>query len=272
MRKKKMLFIYNPCAGKGAMKSKLSDVMETFMRADYEVTVYATQREREATELVMELGEKYDRIVCSGGDGTLHEVTQGLMNIPTRVRNAAKTAVADKIKPMDIGLMNGEVFTYVAAFGAFTSVSYETPQAFKNLLGRAAYIVEGMGQVGNIKAYPMTIETKNEKITDEFLFGMVSNAKSVGGFTFFKKGQVSLNDGEFEGIFIRKPKNPQELQAVINSFVTLKPNDQIIGVHSDYFRITSDQEVAYTLDGENGGSHKKVEIECCYRPIEYVCG
>ena len=79
MRKKKMLFIYNPCAGKGAMKSKLSDVMETFMRADYEVTVYATQREREATELVMELGEKYDRIVCSGGDGTLHEVTQGLM-------------------------------------------------------------------------------------------------------------------------------------------------------------------------------------------------
>lgn len=118
MRKKKMLFIYNPCAGKGAMKSKLSDVMETFMRADYEVTVYATQREREATELVMELGEKYDRIVCSGGDGTLHEVTQGLMNmpaesrpvcgyiptgtvndfarglkLPTRVRNAAKTAV-----------------------------------------------------------------------------------------------------------------------------------------------------------------------------------
>lgn len=297
MRKKKMLFIYNPCAGKGAMKSKLSDVMETFMRADYEVTVYATQREREATELVMELGEKYDRIVCSGGDGTLHEVTQGLMNmpaesrpvcgyiptgtvndfarglkLPTRVRNAAKTAVTDKIKPMDIGLMNGEVFTYVAAFGAFTSVSYETPQAFKNLLGRAAYIVEGMGQVGNIKAYPMTIETKNEKITDEFLFGMVSNAKSVGGFTFFKKGQVSLNDGEFEGIFIRKPKNPQELQAVINSFVTLKPNDQIIGVHSDYFCITSDQEVAYTLDGENGGIHKKVEIECCYRPIEYVCG
>ena len=71
MRKKKMLFIYNPCAGKGAMKSKLSDVMETFMRADYEVTVYATQREREATELVMELGEKYDRIVCSGGDGCM---------------------------------------------------------------------------------------------------------------------------------------------------------------------------------------------------------
>ncbi|MCI5883956.1 MAG: YegS/Rv2252/BmrU family lipid kinase [Eubacterium sp.] len=297
MREKKLLFIYNPCAGKGTMKSKLSDVIETFMHAEYEVTIYATQREREATELVMELGKNFHRIICSGGDGTLHEVTQGLMNmppeerpvcgyiptgtvndfarglnLPTRIRNAAKIAVTDKIKPMDIGLMNGEVFTYVAAFGAFTSVSYETPQTFKNLLGRAAYLLEGMGQVANIKSYPMTIQTGEERITDEFLFGMVSNAKSVGGFSFFKKGQVSLNDGKFEGIFIRKPKNPQELQAVINSFVTLKPNEQIIGVHSDSFIITSEQEVAYTLDGENGGSHKRVEIACCYRPIEYVCG
>ena len=83
MRDKKMLFIYNPCAGKGTMKSKLSDVMETFMRANYEVTVYATQREREATELVMELGGKYDRIVCSGrrntsrGDAGTHEYAGG---------------------------------------------------------------------------------------------------------------------------------------------------------------------------------------------------
>ena len=297
MEKEKVLFVYNPRAGKGTLRNKLADIIDMMMKRQWDVSIAATQKAGDAAEYIIQKGIGCDRVICSGGDGTLHEVIHGLMTLPpdmrpacgyiptgtvndfarglklpTRVRNAAKTAVTDKIKPMDIGLMNGEVFTYVAAFGAFTSVSYETPQAFKNLLGRAAYIVEGMGQVGNIKAYPMTIETKNEKITDEFLFGMVSNAKSVGGFTFFKKGQVSLNDGEFEGIFIRKPKSPQELQAVINSFVTLKPNDQIIGVHSDYFRITSDQEVAYTLDGENGGSHKKVEIECCYRPIEYVCG
>lgn len=297
MRDKRLLFIYNPCAGKGTMKNKLSDVIETFMRAEYEVTVYATQREEEATEIVVETGKNYDRIVCSGGDGTLHEVTQGMMQmppeerpvcgyiptgtvndfarglkLPMRVKLAAGVAAKDKIKPVDIGLMNGRCFTYVAAFGAFTSVSYETPQAFKNLLGRTAYILQGMAQLGNIKAYHAKIETDQESLEDDFIFGMVSNAKSIGGFSFFKKGQVSLNDGLFEGVFIRKPKNPLELQAVLNSFVTLTPNEQILGFHSKKFIITSGEEIPYTLDGENGGSFGRTEIECCHKAIDYVWG
>lgn len=297
MRDKKLLFIYNPCAGKGTMKNKLSDVIEIFMKADYEVTVYATQREAEATEIVVETGSRYDRIVCSGGDGTLHEVTQGLMQmprderpvcgyipagtvndfarglkLPMRVKLAAKVSAKDKVKPVDIGLMNGKCFTYVSAFGAFTSVSYETSQAAKNLLGRTAYILQGMAQLGNIKAYHAVIQTDKETIEDDFIFGMVSNARSIGGFSFFKNGLVSLNDGLFEGVFIRKPKNPLELQAVLNSFVKLTPNEQILGFHSKRFVITSEEEIPYTLDGENGGSFKRTEIECCHRAIDYVWG
>lgn len=297
MRNKKLLFIYNPCAGKGTMKNKLSDVIETFMKAEYEVTVYATQREEEATEIVIESGKNYDRIVCSGGDGTLHEVTQGMMQmppeerpvcgyiptgtvndfarglkLPMRVKLAAGVSAKDKVKPVDIGLVNGRCFTYVAAFGAFTSVSYETPQAFKNLLGKTAYILQGMAQLGNIKAYHAKIETDHETLEDDFIFGMVSNAKSIGGFSFFKKGRVSLNDGLFEGVFIRKPNNPIELQAVLNSFVTLMPNEQILGFHSKKFVITADEEIPYTLDGENGGSFEKTEIECCHKAIDYVWG
>lgn len=297
MRDKKLLFIYNPCAGKGTMKNKLSDVIESFMKADYEVTVYATQREAEATEIVVETGSKYDRIVCSGGDGTLHEVTQGLMQmpreerpvcgyiptgtvndfarglkLPMRVKLAAKVSAKDKVKPVDIGLMNGKCFTYVSAFGAFTSVSYETSQAAKNLLGKTAYILQGMAQLGNIKAYHAVIQTDKEAIEDDFIFGMVSNAKSIGGFSFFKNGMVSLNDGLFEGVFIRKPKNPLELQAVLNSFVKLTPNEQILGFHSRKFVISSEEVIPYTLDGENGGSFKRTEIECCHKAIDYVCG
>lgn len=297
MRDKKLLFIYNPCAGKETMKNKLSDVIEMFMRAEYEVTVYATQREEEATEIVVETGRNYDRIVCSGGDGTLHEVTQGMMQmpleerpvcgyiptgtvndfarglkLPMRIKLAAKVASKDNVKPVDIGLMNGRCFTYVAAFGAFTSVSYETPQAFKNLLGKTAYILQGMAQIGNIKAYHAVIETDKDTIEDEFIFGMVSNAKSIGGFSFFKNRKVSLNDGLFEGVFIRKPKNPLELQAVLNSFVTLTPNEQILGFHGEKFIITSEEEIPYTLDGENGGCYKQTEIECCHNAIDYVWG
>lgn len=297
MRDKKLLFVYNPCAGKGTMKNKLSDVIETFMKAEYEVTIYATQREAEATEIVMESGKNYDRVICSGGDGTLHEVTQGLMQLPPeerpvcgyiptgtvndfakglklpmRIKLAARVAARDKVRPVDIGLMNGHCFTYVAAFGAFTSVSYETPQAFKNLLGKMAYILQGMAQLGNIKAYHAVIRADQETVEDDFIFGMVSNARSIGGFSFFKKGMVSVNDGIFEGVFIRKPKNPLELQAVLNSFVTLKPNEQILGFHGKKFSILSEEEIPFTLDGENGGSYQKTEIQCCHNAINYVWG
>ncbi len=297
MRAQKLLFIYNPHAGKETMKNKLSDVIESFMRADYEVTIYATQRETEATEIVLEQGKHYDRIICSGGDGTLHEVTQGLMQmspeerpvcgyiptgtvndfarglkLPMRVKMAAKVAAGDNIHPVDIGLMNGRCFTYVAAFGAFTSVSYETPQSTKNLLGKTAYLMQAMAQLGNITSYHATILTDTERIEDDFVFGMVSNAKSIGGFPLFKKQNVSLNDGLFEGIFIKMPKTPLELQAVFNSFVTLKPNEQIIGLHSKKFEIISEEKLPFTLDGENGGSFEQTEIRCCHKAIDYVWG
>ncbi len=297
MRDKKLLFIYNPHAGKGTMKNKLSDVIESFMKAEYEVTVYATQREAEATEIVKETGKGYDRIVCSGGDGTLHEVTQGLMEmppeerpvcgyiptgtvndfarglkLPMRVRLAAKVAARDKVYPVDIGLMNGNCFTYVCAFGAFTAVSYETPQSAKNLLGKTAYIMHGMAELGNIRSYHAVIETDQGAIEDDFIFGMVSNAKSIGGFSFFKNHKVSLNDGIFEAVFIRRPTNPLELQEILNSLVKLEPNDQILGFHSKQVVITSEEEIPFTLDGENGGSFRRTEIKCCHRAINYVWG
>ncbi len=297
MQRQRLLFIYNPHAGKETMKNKLSDVIESFMRADYEVTIYATQREEEATEIVLEQGSKYQRIICSGGDGTLHEVTQGLMQmepserpvcgyiptgtvndfarglkLPMRVKMAAKVAAGDNVYPVDIGLMNGRCFTYVAAFGAFTSVSYETPQATKNLLGKTAYLMQAMAQLGNIPSYHAMIQTDEERIEADFLFGMVSNAKSIGGFPLFKKQNVSLNDGLFEGIFIKKPKTPLEVQAVINSFVRLEPNEQIVGLHSKHFEIISEEKIPFTLDGENGGSHQRTEIQCCHKAIDYVWG
>ncbi len=298
MRDKKLLFIYNPHAGKETMKNKLSDVIESFMHAGYEVTIYATQREKEATEIVLEIGRNYDRIICSGGDGTLHEVTQGLMQferderpvcgyiptgtvndfarglkLPMRVKSAAKTAVTDHVHPVDIGMMNGRIFTYVAAFGAFTSVSYETPQSAKNLMGKTAYLLQAMGQISNLPSYHVKISIDDKMIIeDDFIFGMVSNAKSIGGFPLFKKVGVSLNDGKFEGIFIKNPKNPMELQAVLNCFMTLTPNDQILGFHGKKFEIVSQEELPFTLDGENGGSFLKTEIRCCHRAIDYVWG
>ena len=164
--KKKLLFVFNPCSGKAQIKNQLLDIVDTMVKADYEVTVYPTQCAGDAKEKVEAYAGNYDLVVCSGGDGTLDEVVTGMMQckakvplgyipagstndfasslgIPKDMEKAAEAAVTGKSFPCDVGLFNGDYFVYVAAFGLFTEVSYKTSQEWKNVLGHAAYILEG---------------------------------------------------------------------------------------------------------------------------------
>ena len=84
--------------------------------------------------------------------------------------------------PCDIGAFNNDYFVYVAAFGLFTEVSYKTSQEWKNVLGHAAYILEGMRSLHDIPSFTMQVEYNNVRIQDEFIYGMISNSTSVGGF------------------------------------------------------------------------------------------
>ena len=60
---KKMLFIYNPNAGTGVLKPKLSDVLDVFTKSGYEITIYPTQKPHDAVEKIRERGGEYDRPV-----------------------------------------------------------------------------------------------------------------------------------------------------------------------------------------------------------------
>ena len=76
---KRMLFVYNPHAGKGLLKQKLSEIVDIFVKAGYEVVIYPTQAYRDAYRKITEMTEDYDLVVCSGGDGTIDEVVTGMM-------------------------------------------------------------------------------------------------------------------------------------------------------------------------------------------------
>ena len=202
---KKMLFIYNPNAGTGKLKPKLADVLDIFTKSGYEVTVYPTQKRYDAAEKIQESGSQYDLIVCSGGDGTLDEAVTGMqlcnckvplgyipagttndfatsLGIPKDILEAAETAVNGTVFPCDVGMFGEDYFAYIAAFGLFTDVSYATDQNVKNVLGHMAYILEGAKRVFNIPSYKIKITHDGEVIEDEFIFGMVTNSRSVGGF------------------------------------------------------------------------------------------
>ena len=282
---KKMLFVYNPRSGKAKIRRKIADILELYAEEDYQMTVAPTRRQDDARELVAQRGKDYDLVVCSGGDGTLDETVTGMIQsgirtpigyIPAGSTNdyarslglpkndmlqAARVAVNGRDFACDVGMFNSDVFVYIAAFGLFTDVSYETDQAMKNVLGHMAYLLEGMKRLSSIRSFPMKVTCGNRVIEDDFIFGMVTNSTSVGGFKNITGKSVKLDDGEFEVTLIRKPSNPVELNNIMLSLI-----DRNIDTGSTYcFRTSSlkfeaREEVAWTLDGENGGQHKCVEI------------
>ena len=291
----KLLFIFNPHAGKGQIKNHLVDIVDMMVKAGFDVTIYTTQAQADATRKVVEEGAGYDRIVCSGGDGTLDEVMTGLMQaklhipigyipagstndfanslgIPKEMLKAAERAVGQNRFPCDIGDFNSDTFVYIAAFGLFTEVSYKTSQQLKNIFGHVAYIMEGVKQLRDIPSFRMQVEYDGKVFQDEFIYGMVTNSVSVGGFKGMTGNDVKLDDGLFEVTLIRNPKNPIELNEILACLTNMiDDSDLIYSFKTDAVHITAKEEVPRTLDGEFGGAHREVVIRNLKQRVEIFC-
>ena len=283
--KKTLLFIFNPKAGKGQIKYHLVDIIDIFNKGGYEVIAYATQCPRDAYEKAKEYQDKVDLIVCSGGDGTLDEVVTGVMEkessvpigyipagstndfanslfMPKKMLDAAANIMEEELYHCDIGKFNQQTFAYIAAFGLFTDVSYQTDQDLKNILGHVAYLLEGVRRLFEIKSYHMRVETEEMTVEDDFIFGMISNSRSVGGFKNLTGKNVDMNDGLFEVTLIRVPRNPLELQEILAALATAEDNsDLVYSFKSAKITIDADEEISWTLDGEFGGNQRHVVIE-----------
>ena len=281
---KKLLFIYNPKSGKAQIRNHLLDIIDVFVKAGYTVTVYPTQCQGDAVRAARECLEGYDLLVCSGGDGTLDETVTGMMqsgrripigyipagstndfanslHLPKNMPEAAQNVVNGRTYACDIGSFNEEIFVYIAAFGLFTDVSYETRQQMKNVLGHMAYLLEGMKRLSNISSYHLKISNDGLNIEDDFIFGMITNSESVGGFKKITGKNVELDDGLFEVTLIKKPKNPIELNEIMAALVVEDINtDRMYCFKASKLTIESETPIAWTLDGEYGGTHTKVQI------------
>lgn len=283
--RKKLLFIFNPRSGKGQTKNKLYDIIDVFVKGGYEVIVHPTQGERDAAKKAYEMAEVVDMIVCAGGDGTLDEVVTGIMKTGIRVPfgyipagstndfasslgiakdmvKAAKDIVEGRIFPFDVGGFNGGTFVYIAAFGLFTDVSYQTDQTMKNTLGHLAYLMEGTKRIFDVKSYYMKVEADGQFYEGNYLYGMITNSNSVGGFRNLVGNGVLVNDGLFEVTLIKQPKNPLELSEIVTALMTSFDNTDLIdSFKAERIALHALEEVSWTLDGEFGGTFKEVVIE-----------
>lgn len=298
---KKLLFIFNPLSGKGMISQHLCSICDIFTKAGYEVTVRPTQKKLDSFEYFVKRAEDFDILVSSGGDGTLNEtikavmtlktdkpigyIPAGTMNdfastlkIPKDMDKAAELIVnSDSPILVDVGAFNDEYFTYVAAFGLFTSVSYETNQQLKNNLGVLAYILEALKSRQLQEAvndyYHMKVTYDDKVIEDDFIFGMMANSMSVGGFKGITGDDVLLDDGVFEGLLVKHPESLLDLQSTINSLLKKDFSAPCFYYFkSEKATFESDKEIPWTIDGEYGGEQKTVNISNCHKAVNIFSG
>jgi len=293
---KKLLFIYNPRAGKALIRNKLADILDIFVRAGYELTVVPTQKNGDAREAVANRTDQYDLVVCSGGDGTLDETVTGMirsgirtpigyipagstndfggsLSLPKNLVRAAEAIVRGRDFPCDIGAFNDDIFVYIAAFGLFTDVSYETGQDMKNLLGHMAYLLEGMKRLSSVHSFHMKVRWEENEVEEDFIFGMITNSVSVGGFKNITGKNVKLDDGVFEVTLIKSPRSPVELNNIMLSLLNRNiDTDAMYCFRTAELILESEAPVAWTLDGENGGMHEKVVIRNLHREVLFRVG
>ena len=268
--------------------------MEIFVEAGYEVTAHPTQKPQDGLNKTRNYADEYDLIVCSGGDGTLNEIVNGMiarqkrapigyipagttndfaksMGIPRNMLQAARIAVGGNSFRRDVGKFNDQFFTYVAAFGIFTDVSYETDQDVKNVIGHLAYVLEGAKRVFNVPSVAAKVTCDELEMEDEFILAMVTNALSVGGIKGLVIEDAIFNDGLFEVSLIKRPKNPKELNDIISAIVLKSINSDIVtSFKSNRIEFEFEEPIRWTLDGEFGGNHKHVVIENQKELLEFM--
>lgn len=290
-----IVLIVNPCAGKGKIKKYIGKIEENLKTNGYQIQTIYTTKQNDAKELAKKYADSCDMILSCGGDGTLNEIINGLMEcetkpeltfiplgttndfaktveIPINKLELSKQLPTYKTIASDIGSFNTVYFNYIAAFGAFTDVAYATPQKLKNKLGRVAYYIEGIKEVFHIQSHRLKLEIGGKQLEDDFIYGSISNSISIAGFKGlgFKPKEVDIHDGKHEVLLVRKPKGLiSTIKIIVDLLFQNHHSKYIIFEQADKVIVKAEKEIKWTIDGEAAGNYKEIEICNCPGKIIY---
>ncbi len=279
---KKCDLICNMHSGRGIKDFQLGRIVEILTEYDYDTTVHITKKAGDATDIVASL-DKSDLVLSIGGDGTFNESVRGnfkrknrliLSHIPLGTTNdighmlglnkniekSLRSILEGEVKQIDIGLINDRPFIYVAGFGKFINVPYETSRNLKKRLGHMAYLLSGAKEFfSKTKLHELEYEIDGNKYKGMYSLILISNANRIAGFNNIYK-DVKLDDDQFEMVFC----NITNRRTLVKSLLIMM-RDGITNVPGIYCHRAKEITIKFkekpssywTIDGEKLESKQK---------------
>jgi diacylglycerol kinase (ATP) len=288
---KRARLIYNPSSGRELIKRHLPEILEKLEKAGYETSCHATTGAGDATEAARTAVERqYDVVIAAGGDGTIHEVVNGLaeqeyrpklgiipagttndfaraLQIPRDIGTAVDIIIQGDLIPVDIGRINDKYFINIAGGGRMTEITYEVPSKLKTMLGQLAYYLKGMEMLPSIKASDVRIEYDGKLFEGEAMMFLVGLTNSIGGFEKLAPDS-SINDGLFSLLILKKVNLAEFIRISTLAIRGEHINDtNVIYTQANRIKVYSNEKVQLNLDGEFGGL-LPAEFENLYRHLE----
>lgn len=293
-----VLLIKNPRAGKNSTRINTGEIIRAFRERGIECFEKTTTCQGDAINIAEKYAGNYDAVICCGGDGTYNEVINGLMRadvhnpviyLPCGSTNdfanslslskdpqkAAQMYVDGLVNKYDIGKFNDKYFCYIASFGLATEISYGTSQRIKNLFGHSAYLINGfviklIPMLKNLKAAHMRIEYDDGVIDDKFYFGAIANTNEISGLFKLEKTNIKMNDGKFELLLVRGSGVKDVADVFTSALRQDYTGENIILVKTSKLKITTEDNVPWTLDGEYGGACNEIDVEVLKEAVDVV--
>ena len=218
---KKCAIVYNPESGKPKDKKNIKLLPSILEINEYESVLCPTKGPKDAVNIIKDLGDDTELVICCGGDGTLNEGITGnllrdnkilMAHLPVGTVNDvgtmygftknmvvnAQMLLSGVVKNIDVCLINKKPFVYVACVGSYVDVSYNTPRSLKKKYGRLGYIFNALSELKDkIKLFDLTYELNGKKVSGTYSFVFVTNTSRLGGFSNIYS-DVKLDDDMFE--------------------------------------------------------------------------
>jgi diacylglycerol kinase (ATP) len=286
---KRCQIIYNPESGKKDFVNHLDYVTSRLSEAGYTVDVVATQKSKHAISLAKNAcNEKYDLLVISGGDGTIHECINGIavskfkpiigyipsgtacdlassLKIPKNIPKAVDIILGGTSVKMDIAKSNNGYFIYVAAIGTYVDISYVTDSKLKKYLGYFAYLITGIKEFFTIPMMKTKIVHDRGIIRGYFSLILVVNSRKIAGFDFVSK--PLLDDGEVDVIIYRYIPLLNNLLYFLSVAFGPRVLPGVTRIRTSRLKIYTDHHHKWNMDGEEANSGN-LNIEVIRKAIE----